>query len=316
MSSSYNTRTIAIPLGDLCAMSESHPIVAVTGSSGAGTTSVKLAFEHIFAREGIIPAIIEGDSFHRHARAEMEWEVEKAALRGHTLTHFGPDGNLWVELEALFQSYAETGTGQRRHYVHTDEEARVLRAEPGTFTDWTPLAPNTDLLFYEGLHGALVTDDVDIARFVDLRIGVVPIINLEWIQKIQRDRAVRGYSAEAATAMILSRMPDYVHYICPQFSHTDVNFQRVPTVDTSNPFTSEEIPTSEQSMVVIHVANQEKITPDYRHLLDVVDGAFMSQANTLVVPAGKMVDGMEFLLNPVIERMRERRDLVRKQSAA
>jgi phosphoribulokinase len=297
-------------------MSELHPIVAVTGSSGAGTSSTKLAFEHIFAREGIEASIIEGDSFHRYARAEMEWEIEKAALRGYTLTHFGPDGNLFGELQALFQSYSENGSGKRRHYVHTDEEAQILKSEPGTFTPWTPLPPRTDLLFYEGLHGALVTDDLDIARFVDLRVGVVPIINLEWIQKIHRDRAVRGYTAEAATEMILRRLPDYVHYICPQFSRTDINFQRVPTVDTSNPFTSDEIPTNEQSMVVIHVANQDKIKPDYGHLLGALDGSFLSQPDTLVVPAGQMVDAMEFMLTPVIERMMERRNLLRKQSAA
>ena len=297
-------------------MSEIHPIAAATGSSGAGTTSVKQAFEHIFARQGIVPAIVEGDSFHRFARAEMEWEEEKAALRGNTLTHFGPDGNLWVELETLFRTYAESGAGKRRRYVHTDEEAEILQVEPGTFTPWTPLPRHTDLLFYEGLHGALVTDEADIARFVDLMIGVVPIINLEWIQKIHRDRAVRGYSADAATEMILRRMPDYVHYICPQFSRTDVNFQRVPTVDTSNPFTSEEIPTSDESMVVIHVANHDKINPDYRYLINQLDGSFMSQPDTLVVPAAQMVDAMELLLTPVIERMIERRDLVREQSAA
>ena len=297
-------------------MSELHPIVAVTGSSGAGTTSVKSAFEHIFAGEGIQPAAIEGDSYHRYDRAEMAREVEKAALRGHTLTHFGPDGNLFDELENLFRTYADTGSGKRRHYVHTDEEAEVLGAEPGAFTPWTPLPRDTDLLFYEGLHGGLETEENDIARLVDLLIGVVPIINLEWIQKIHRDRAVRGYSAETATAMILRRMPDYVHYICPQFSRTDVNFQRVPTIDTSNPFTIGKIPPSEQSMIVIHIANHDKINPDYPRLLETLEGSFMSQPDTLVVPAGNMVSAMELLLNPVIEHMMKRRDRSVKRSAA
>jgi phosphoribulokinase len=297
-------------------MSQRHPIVAVTGSSGAGTTSVKTAFEHIFAREGIQPAIIEGDSFHRYDRAAMAWEVEKAALQGNTLTHFGPDGNLLEDLQELFRTYAESGNGNRRHYVHTDDQAAAVGAEPGTFTPWTPLHGDTDLLFYEGLHGGLVTDDIDIARYVDLLIGVVPIINLEWIQKIHRDRAVRGYTAETATAMILRRMPDYVHYICPQFSRTDVNFQRVPTIDTSNPFTIDEIPSSDDSMVVIHVANHDKIDPDYPHLLESLEGSFMSQPDTIVVPAGNMVSAMEFLINPVIERMMERRDRSVNQSAA
>jgi phosphoribulokinase len=297
-------------------MSELHPIVAVTGSSGAGTSSVKTAFEHIFQREDIKPAIIEGDSFHRYERKVMDAEVEKAAQAGRTLTHFGPEGNLLPELEHLFRTYAENGTGRRRQYVHTAKEARRLGRKPGTFTDWSPLPPDTDVLFYEGLHGGFVGEDANIARYVDLLIGVVPIINLEWIQKIHRDRAVRGYSTEAATQMILRRMPDYVHYICPQFSRTDLNFQRVPTIDTSNPFTLDEIPSNDESMVVVHVANRRKITPDYRYLLEMLQGSFMSRPDTIVVPAGKMVFAMELLLNPVIERMMERRDLARKQSAA
>ena len=95
------------------------------------------------------------------------------------------------------------------------------------------IAPGTDLLFYEGLHGAVVTPEVNVARHVDLLIGVVPIINLEWIQKLHRDKKARGYSHEAVVDTILRRIPDYVNYICPQFSETHVNFQRVPTVDTS-----------------------------------------------------------------------------------
>ena len=102
----------------------------------------------------------------------------------------------------------------------------------GTFTPWTQLPAETDLLFYEGLHGGVVTERVNVARYVDLMIGVVPIINLEWIQKVHRDTAERGYSPEAVTDTILRRMYDYTHYIVPQFSRTDINFQRVPTVDT------------------------------------------------------------------------------------
>jgi phosphoribulokinase len=294
-------------------MSVLHPIVAVTGSSGAGTSSVMLAFERIFQREGITPAIIEGDSFHRYDRKEMEWEVEKASLQGRTLTHFGPEGNLFDDLEKLFDVFAANGTGKQRDYLHTEHEAELHQGNLGTFTDWQPLSPECDLLFYEGLHGALVTEEVNIAKHVDLLIGVVPIINLEWMQKIHRDRSVRGYSADAATAMILHRMPDYVHYICPQFSRTDINFQRVPTIDTSNPFTATEIPTNDESMVVIHVANPGKIKPHYRHLLEMLHGSFMSRPDTIVVPAGKYVFAMELLLNPVVEILAQRRDQAREQ---
>lgn len=311
----YN-RQIKAPTPDHCLMSELHPIVAATGSSGAGTSSVTKAFQHIFQREGITPAIIEGDSFHRYDREQMEAEVARLAERGETLTHFGPTGNLLGELETLFRTYAENGHGKRRLYIHTAKEGREHDTQPGRFTPWTPLPRDTDLLFYEGLHGGYCGDGVDVARHVDLLIGVVPIINLEWIQKIHRDRAVRGYSTEDATRMILSRMPDYVHHICPQFSRTDLNFQRVPTIDTANPFTLDEIPSNDESMVVIHIADQKKIAADYRYLLEMLQGSFMSRPDTIVVPAGKMVFAMELLLNPVIERMMERRNQALKLSAA
>lgn len=289
-------------------MSKKHPIVAVTGSSGAGTTNVKRAFEHIFRIEGIKPAIVEGDSFHRYDRQTMDEEVRKAEADGRNLTHFGPEGNLFDELEALFREYSGHGAGRRRYYIHNSEEAALHGSPPGSITPWEPLPDNTDLLFYEGLHGGVVTDQVNIAQYVDLLIGVAPIINLEWMQKIHRDQAVRGYTAEDATQMILSRMYDYVHYIVPQFSRTDINFQRVPTVDTANPFTASDIPTDDQSFSVIHVRNRKKITIDFRYLLEMLEGSFMSTPDTIVVPAGKKIFAMQLIINPVIHEIMNQRD--------
>ncbi len=210
-------------------MSERHPIIAITGSSGAGTTSVTRTFENIFRREKVAAAVIEGDSFHRYDRLEMKRRQAEAEAAGNrNFSHFGSENNLFAELELLFGSYAESGTGRRRKYLHDAEEAAPYKQEPGTFTPWEDLPADTDLLFYEGLHGAVVTPEVNIARHPDLLIGVVPVINLEWIQKLWRDQKQRGYSTEAVTDTILRRMPDYVNYICPQFTHTHVNFQRVP----------------------------------------------------------------------------------------
>ena len=289
-------------------MSKKHPIVAVTGSSGSGTSNVKTAFEFIFRDEGIIPAIIEGDSFHRYNRHDMDIATRKAEEENLTLTHFGPEGNLFSELEELFEGYAETGKGKRRYYVHNEEEGIKHGGPPGTLTAWEPLQESTDLLFYEGLHGGMVTDSINIAQYVDLLIGVVPIINLEWMQKICRDQAVRGYTAEDATKMILRRLPDYVNYITPQFSRTDVNFQRVPTIDTSNPFEPEQIPTNDQSLYVIHIRNPKKLQVDFRYLLEMLDGSVMSAPDTIVVPAGKNVFAMQLIINPVIQRMMQKRE--------
>ncbi|RTL46765.1 MAG: phosphoribulokinase [Burkholderiales bacterium] len=286
-------------------MSAKHPIIAITGSSGAGTTSVTRTFENIFRREGVAAAIIEGDSFHRHDRQAMKAAMAEAEKNDQPhFSHFGEDANLFGELQDLFRSYGETGTGQSRKYLHNDEEAAPYKQPPGTFTAWEPL-PASDLLFYEGLHGGVTTDKVDVARFVDLLIGVVPVINLEWIQKIHRDRSTRGYSTEAVTDVILRRMHEYVHYICPQFTRTHINFQRVPVVDTSDPFIARTIPTADESLVVIRFANPRGF--DFPYLLSMLHDSWMSRANTLVVPGGKMELAMQLIFTPMIMRLVERR---------
>ena len=293
-------------------MSSKHPIIAVTGSSGAGTSIVKDAFESMFQKNGIKAALIEGDCFHRYDRPEMDRLGREAGAEGRRLTHFGPEGNLFDQLEGLFHEYGQNGTGRRRFYIHDETEASQHGYPPGSLTAWEPLEENTDLLFYEGLHGGVVTDTVNIARHVDLLIGVTPIINLEWMQKIHRDRATRGYTFEDATKLILERMYDYVNYITPQFSRTDINFQRVPTIDTSNPFASDYVPTNDESFSVIHIRNLEKIEVDFRYLLEMLDGAVMSSPDTIVVPAGKKVFAMQLILLPVLQRLMVQKDSARK----
>lgn len=284
-------------------MSREHPIVAATGSSGAGTTTVKEAFEHIFVREELNAIMVGGDSFHRYNREEMRIEIRKAEREGRTESHFGQSGNLFGKLSALFESYGKDGTGLIRHYVRDEEEAEAHGVKPGEFTVWEHIKPGSDLLFYEGLHGGVVTDSVNIAAMVDLLVGVVPIVNLEWIQKIHRDNADRGYSEEAIVDAILRRMPDYVKYITPQFSRTHINFQRVPTVDTSNPFVSRDIPTLDESFVIIHFSKPDVFGVDFNYLLNMIHDSFMSRRDTIVVPGGKMGLAMELILTPIIAEL-------------
>ncbi|ORA26953.1 phosphoribulokinase [Mycobacterium aquaticum] len=288
-------------------MSAKHPVVVVTGSSGAGTTSVMRTFEQIFRREDVNAAFVEGDSFHRYDRAGMKQEMARALNEGdHTFSHFGADANLFEELEALFRVYGETGSGKVRKYLHDDQEAAPYGQPPGTFTSWEDIPAGTDLLFYEGLHGAVVTEKVDVAQYADLLIGVVPVINLEWTQKLHRDKAKRGYSTEAVTETILRRMDDYVHYMCPQFSRTHVNFQRVPVVDTSNPFIARTIPSADESMLVIRFADPRGI--DFPYLLSMLHDSFMSRPNTIVCPGGKMDLAMQLIFTPMLWRLLERRN--------
>ena len=287
-------------------MSLKHPVIAITGSSGAGTTSVTRTFQHIFRREKLDAAIVEGDAFHRYDRTAMKSAMAEAAQNGNNhFSHFGPESNLFAELEALFASYGESGGGRSRKYLHDEAEGAPFGQEPGTFTPWEDIRPATDLLFYEGLHGAVVTDKVNVARHADLLVGVVPTINLEWIQKLHRDKATRGYSTEAVVNTILRRMPDYVNYIVPQFAQTHINFQRVPTVDTSNPFIARDIPTADESFLVIRFANPKGI--DLPYLLTMLHDSFMSRPNIIVAPGGKMELAMQLIFTPMILQLMDRK---------
>jgi phosphoribulokinase len=292
-------------------MSRKHPVIAVTGSSGAGTTTVKRAFENIFRRESIKAAVVEGDSLHSLDRMAFRAAAAEAGKNGNNhFSHFGPESNHFDKIEAMFKEYGETGMCKRRYYVHSDIEAEehnkhfgMTELKPGTFTPWENVEKDTDLLFYEGLHGLVQHEEkgIDAGKYVDLGIGVVPVVNLEWIQKIHRDKAERGYSAEATVDTILRRMPDYIKYITPQFSRTHINFQRVATVDTSNPFIARDIPTPDESFVVIRFRDPKGV--DFPYYLQMIPNSFMSRANTLVVPGGKMSHAMEIILSPIMHDM-------------
>jgi phosphoribulokinase len=284
-------------------MSARFPIVAVTGSSGAGTSSTRPLFAQLLAGLQLRAAFVDGDSFHRYDRGQMQAVMDRARIRGEIFSHFGPAANQWDRLERLFQEFGEKGTGAVRRYVHSETEARELGAGVGTFTDWQPLPAGTQLLFYEGLHGGIVTDEHDVARHVDLLVGMTPTVNLEWIQKVRRDTDERGYDALAVQRTIMRRMPDYANYIAPQFSRTDVNFQRVPLVDTSNPFVLQDIPKPDESLVVIHVNAKGRIPVDFDDLLADLPGAFQSRKDTLVVPGEHMGRAMEQVLGPALARL-------------
>lgn len=293
-------------------MSAKHPVVAVTGSSGAGTSYVRDAFVNIFRREGINAGIVQGDSFHSLTREEFKQGVEEASEQGDSqISHFGPAANDFKALQNCFKEYGETGTTKQRHYLHNKNQLEThsqrldIPLNIGGFTPWEAMPEDTELLLYEGLHGMVVDNeqDVDVTPFVDLAIGVVPSVNLEWIQKIHRDHSERGYNEQQVVDTILRRMPDYVNYITPQFSLTDMNFQRVPMVDTSNPFIARDIPSLDESKVVIRFRRPSKYGINFPFLLDMIEHSFMSRRNTIVVPGNKMSLAMETILTPILEKL-------------
>lgn len=311
-------------------MSEKHPIVAITGASGAGTTVVKHAFSNIFLREAVTAAFIEGESFRRYDRVEMQAVLKKADEEGRVLSPYGPDVNRFDKLEALFREYSETGNGTIRRYI-SKEVAEQSNEREGTFSEPEPLPENSDILFYEGLHGGVVASrwtrrqmseshnplvikerrdaskntGVDVAQYVDLLIGVVPVVNLEWIQKIHKDRELKGHSHEEITEKIVGRMQDYIHFIAPQFSVSDINFQRVPIVDSSNPFIARDIPTASECIVVIRFREPKKY--DFPYILSMIDGAVMSRPNTIVIPGGHFQQALDVICKPLIHNLMEKR---------
>ena len=307
-------------------MSVSHPVIAITGSSGAGTSTIRDAFAEIFLREGINAAFIDGDSFLRYDREDMAIAIEEANREGHPISHFGPETNRFDLLEKLFKQYGESATGQVRQYVREDTQALHNQAA-GTFTNETDIPDNTDLLIYEGLHGGVISrtwtrrsmssshnpvvverrnqknshKGVDVAQYVDFLIGVVPVVNLEWIQKIHRDSKIKGVAAEEVTTTILRRLQDYIYFMTPQFSVTDINFQRVPLVDTSNPFSAMDVPLPEESMLVVRFRDPEKYP--LNTFLEKFDNAFMSRPNTLVIPGGKLRMALEVICTQRIQEL-------------
>ena len=317
-------------------MSAKHPIIAVTGSAGAGTTTVRHAFTDIFRRQGIHAALIKGNSFFRYEKEEMDKVIASSSAEGQPVSLFGPECNLFDKLEHLFAGYARNGSGEIRSYVQDETDASNFNLPIGKFTPWQAIDKGTDLLFYEGMHGGVAAHTwtrrkssahlptnfrerrnngktgnkgVNVAQHADLLLGIVPAVNLEWIQKIHRDCSKTGCTVEEVTATIQRRLRDYTHFIVPQFALTDINIQRMPLVDTSNPFIARDVPTPDESILVIHFRDPHRF--NFPGMLQRISGSFMSRRNTMVVPGGKLGLALEVICTPLIQEMMDRKKSAR-----
>ncbi len=306
-------------------MSVKKPIIAITGGSGAGTTMVSKAFRGIFRREKISASFLAGDSFRRFDYQEMEKLTHEKTIRGENISHFGPEANLFNELESQLKSFSETGRCKKRQYITKDSDHSL--GQFGTFTEWREIKTERDILVYEGFHGGVVSNKwtrrkmsdshnpkvqlerravsgqtgIDVAQYVDLLIGIVPVVNLEWIQKIHRDTNIRGIERDNVTTTIVQRMQDYIHFIVPQFSYSDINFQRIPLVDTSNPFIIRDIPNADESLYVIRFREPKKY--DILYFVNRISGAYLSRPNTMVIPGGKLQLAIEVICSPIIRSL-------------
>jgi len=304
-------------------MSKQHPIIAVTGASGAGTTVVQRAFKEIFLRQKIKAAFMQGDGFLRFNESESEKQISQHMAEGRHISSYGPDLNDFMKLQECFSNYSKTGCCVMRSKV-TEENQHKYNTAVGEFTNWRECPNESDCLFYEGMHGGVVAqtwtrrksdsndasvkdrrrsnaNGVNVAQYVDLLIGVVPAINLEWIQRIKHDQLSRKHSAEQVTVNIIEQLQDYIYFIVPQFSLTDINFQRMPVVDTSNPFEEQSVPTEKESVVVVSFREPEK--HDLQKYKERIEGAFFSTRRNLVIPGGQLPHALDVICAPMIEAL-------------
>nr|CAA6808254.1 MAG: Phosphoribulokinase [uncultured Thiotrichaceae bacterium] len=297
-------------------MSAEFPIVAITGASDHSSTSITQALQRIFYRERIKASYIPGSGFHRFEREQMRKEVKAARSEDRPMSHFGPEGNHLDKLESMFFEYAATGNGKYRYYLHSDKVAQTYKQASGTFTPWADLDPDSDLLLYRGLHGAMIDGDIDLSQYPDLLVGAAPSVNLEWMRRRERDLR-RGYSQDDVKEMTLERMADYAKHLTPQFTRTDINFQLIPVVDTSNPFDCENLPTEDECILVIHFQKKKIIQQiDMIDLLNRIPDATMTRRDTMLIPGSQMLSAVEIILMPLIENLIRRSREIKGITAA
>ncbi len=171
-------------------MSVRHPIIAVTGSSGAGTTTVMKTFDHIFRREQHQGP---GDRGRFVSRLQPGRDARARARGGHGQ---GSDHQPFrTGVEPVGRARRHDGS-LRRHrrrqgaplHPRRRGSASSSSGEPGTFTTGSRCRRTATCSSTKGCMAATRTARWMSREKVDLLVGVVPIINLEWIQKLHRDQ--------------------------------------------------------------------------------------------------------------------------------
>lgn len=297
-------------------MLKCYLVVVVIGFFGVGISIVKCVFEYIFVREGIIFVVVEGDSYYCYEWMFMKQVMVDVLVKGENFFYFGFEVNFFDKFEELFCIYGEIGVGQKCYYFYSVEEVVEYNVcfgvnfELGQFMFWEDIFLGIDVLFYEGFYGGVKGEGYDVVVLVDLLVGVVLIINFEWIQKIYCDNVECGYFVEVIVDMILCWMFDYINYICLQFSQIDINFQRVFIVDIFNLFICWNILILDESFVIIYFCKGvcEKWGIDFGYLLSMIYDFFMFSFISIVVNGGKMGFVMELIFILIIYCMIEEKN--------
>jgi phosphoribulokinase len=309
-------------------MSEKHPIIAVTGMAGAGLSTVRHAFKDLFSRDRTSSppsCMAMASAAIPTASSPRCWKKRATAIGAFP----GSARNAIISRNwnSFSRPMPKPAAAWCANTPTTTRAPPLLGVKAGEFTPWKPLNSRLgpavlrrpawrrdrqylDPRQVDSRHFPPEIDrrvgkpGIDVAQHVDLLIGVVPAINLEWIQKIHRDCAKGRTAPEDSLETILRRMDDYIHYIVPQFGLTDINIQRMPLVDTSNPFIARDVPTPDESVLVIHFRDRKR--HDFPALLRRIPGSRMTRPTTMLVPGGELRLALSVICGPLVEEMMEK----------
>ncbi len=165
----------------------------------------------------------------------MDMAIRKARDAGRHII-FSPEANDFSLLEHTLLSTGRRVKASRVNSPHAYDEA--VPWESGSRHVYAPGSrfPNRPMCcFMKDCTAASSPPQHDVARVMLIHWLAWRLMSTssdsETDSRHQRARALR----EAVMDSVVRSTDDYINYITPQFSRTHINFQRVPTVDTSNP---------------------------------------------------------------------------------
>ena len=88
---------------------------------------------------------------------------------------------------------------------------------------------------------------------------------------------------------------------CIQCNRMNIFFRKASHSWIPNPLVARWIPTADESLVVIRFKDPHGI--DFPYLVSMIHDSWMSRANSIVIPGGKLDLAMQLILTPLVGRL-------------